>query len=47
MSDMLKIGKGELLLLTRLLQEELGRLPRAFVRYKCVNKALRHILTHL
>ena len=32
MSDMLKAGKGELLLLTRLLQEELGRLPRAIVR---------------
>jgi len=33
MSDMLKAGKRKLLLLTRLLQEELGRLPRAIVWY--------------
>lgn len=42
MSDMHEVGTSELLLLARLLQEELGRLPRAFVGY---NKSHPHVLT--
>lgn len=55
MSNLLKAGKRKLFLLARLLQEELGRLPRAFVRYtvsECIpsrilsTKQASHKLVH-